>query len=237
MCRERRPVFSSIEPSQRLVLLACFPACVCASTISPNSWIPPKPQSISGTKVITDHIDGTECASCCDAFRKSWFPSLFSIVSHISSLSLSSSSSETRYRIGGGRVERTHFACLSAIKIVSRKVTEKPNGWLGIGNRTFGGKYGGKGDEMVDLVGDGVAGQSIGSLGSTKCKKLSTGGAALCARDETKIRASQITVWSPTHGSLSLRVRVCVGPARQYKDCYRHLRKCGCRFNTLLSSI
>lgn len=29
----------------------------------------------------TDHSDGTECASCCDAFRKSWFPSLFQFVS------------------------------------------------------------------------------------------------------------------------------------------------------------
>lgn len=34
--------------------------------------------------------------------------------------------------------------------------------------RTFGGKYGGKGDEIVDLVGDGVAGLSIGSMGPTK---------------------------------------------------------------------
>lgn len=29
----------------------------------------------------TDHSDDTECASCCDAFRKSWFPSLFGFVS------------------------------------------------------------------------------------------------------------------------------------------------------------
>lgn len=32
---------------------------------------------------FTDHSDGTECASCCDAFRKSWFPSLFEFVSFV----------------------------------------------------------------------------------------------------------------------------------------------------------
>lgn len=33
--------------------------------------MPPFPEG------ITDHSDGTECASCCGAFRKSWFPSLY----------------------------------------------------------------------------------------------------------------------------------------------------------------
>lgn len=32
---------------------------------------------------FTDHSDGTECASCCDAFRTSWFPSLFEFVSFV----------------------------------------------------------------------------------------------------------------------------------------------------------
>lgn len=111
--------------------------------------------------MITDHIDGTECASCCDAFRKSWFPSLCSIVSHASW-----SSSKDRDRIGEG--SRTHFACLSAVKSLVGSHREKNLGKVGIGSRTFGGKYGGKEDEIVELVGDGVTGLSIDSMGPTK---------------------------------------------------------------------
>ena len=47
----------------------------------------------------TNHSDGTECASCCDAFRKSWFPSLFDL-----SVSLSSGWIEIV-----GQCGRTHF--------------------------------------------------------------------------------------------------------------------------------
>lgn len=47
--------------------------------LCPKLLHPPCPSSFG--RVITDHSDGTKCASCCGAFRKSWFPSLFSIVS------------------------------------------------------------------------------------------------------------------------------------------------------------
>lgn len=51
----------------------------------PNLWFLALPIAMSNVRWIyfTDHSDGTECASCCDAFRTSWFPSLFEFVSFV----------------------------------------------------------------------------------------------------------------------------------------------------------
>lgn len=87
-------------PSQHCVLVR----------ISPRSRFPIKSLNfqiaVPPRVVCTDHIDGTECASCCGAFRKNWYPSLFSIVSQCRRRRKFSAS-------GGVGVGRTHFACLS----------------------------------------------------------------------------------------------------------------------------
>jgi hypothetical protein len=54
----------------------------------------------------TNHSDGTECASCCDAFRKSWFPSLFDL--SVSRLS--------RWIEIVGQGGQTHFISFSGVK-------------------------------------------------------------------------------------------------------------------------
>lgn len=94
-------------------------------TVSPSVFIPSVQLFLSGLQFLalpiaasntrwvgfTDHSDGTGCASCCGAFRKSWFPSLLKL-----SVSLSSGWIEI---VGQGG--RTHFVVLSSAKIVSTK--------------------------------------------------------------------------------------------------------------------
>lgn len=48
-----------------------------------NLWFLALPIAVLNIRWVcaTNHSDGTGCASCCDAFRKSWFPSLFEFVS------------------------------------------------------------------------------------------------------------------------------------------------------------
>lgn len=140
MCMERRPSCRQYLPVSPFVLAGCPPSCPIALDI---------PHSVVLRVVNTDHSDGTECASCCGAFRKSWFPSLYSIVSQCRRRR------KFRYRWRGG-VGRTHFACLSVVGNVSSKIQTSgmdcraPIVPLLVSN-------GGKGDGIVAVV-DGVAG-------------------------------------------------------------------------------
>lgn len=122
MCMDRRPVYRGSSQSIVPDDVSC--------PLRPHAFHSPKLLQVSldmSSKcsrmidlVITDRNDGTECASCCGAFRTSWFPSLFSIVSQ----TWSSSASGAFGGVASGGVERTHFACLSKGSKVSCETSE-----------------------------------------------------------------------------------------------------------------